>query len=610
MQKEETRPDVVELGGNSSRFGQSRGLLFLFLLLIFSLFLIGGQDETEQQKVDKAYQCLTDKVSGKCSSLSAEEKAFSALATGDCKSDLTSDPKFKTDVKYTSQAVLALDGNSDGENWLISRNATPTELVWFLEIEANNASSCSIQYSGQSFTVNIDENKKLSSNAGNCLVLAQDNYWLRVSPSCYGTEFSVSCNQSFLTTFLFKKSTSSTIHVSENTSSAAAGGTTKEKVESSCFTQGGSGSSCNYESSLWAALALDFHGEDVSAYLPYLITLADENQRFLPDAFLYALTANTEFKVSLLSKQKSSQWWMESGDKFYDTALALYPLQSESPQEKTNAKTWLLNARDANGCWENNIRNTAFILASIWPKQTGGGGGGELPDCEDAGYYCTSTAACETGEGEILGEFDCPSLYKCCTTPAVIETCSETGGDICSSNQRCIGGTSVDASDLRTGETCCVGGSCDSGQEISDCELNSGICKTAECADSEQETAYSCNLAGDICCVQKTGGKSYWWLWVLLVLIILVVLGIIFRDRLRILWFRMKSGGKPKPGPGPRPPYAPQYFPGYQRPMIRVPERRILVPVQQPLRKPIAKIKSGAQKELDDVLKKLKEMGK
>ena len=95
-----------------------------------------------------------------------------------------------------------------------------------------------------------------------------------------------------------------------------------------------------------------------------------------------------------------------------------------------------------------------------------------------------------------------------------------------------------------------------------------------------------------------------------MVLIILVVLGIIFRDRLRILWFRMKSGGKPKPGSGPRPPYAPQYFPGYQRPMMRVPERRILMPTQQPLRKPIAKVKSGAQKELDEVLKKLKEMGK
>ena len=583
------------------------GLLFLCLFLVLSLSLIAAQNETtEQQKIDNAYQCLRDKVSGKCSALSSEEKAFSALATGDCRGDLTSDPKFKTDTKYTAQAVLALDGNSDGETWLLSRNATPTELVWFLEIETNNASSCSIKYSAQSFTVNIGDDKKLSSGAGSCLVLAQDDYWLRVSPSCYNTEFSVSCNQGFLTTLLFKKSTSSTIHVSEKTSSAASGGTTKEKVQSSCFVQGSSTSSCDYEATLWAALALDSQDEDISAYLPYLITLADENQRFLPEAFLYALTANTEFKISLLSKQKNSQWWAESGDKFYDTALALYPLQSESPQEKINAKTWLLDVQDENGCWEDNIRNTAFILASIWSKNVGGGGGGNgLPDCEDAGYYCTTTAACD---GDILSEFDCAgSLQKCCTTPVVIETCSESGGDICSSNEICRGGTSVDASDLRTGELCCAGGSCEPAQQATECQSNLGTCRSFGCDTNEEQASFSCKSSSDVCCVQETGGKSYWWVWALLVLIILVVLGIIFRDRLRMLWHRMKSGGKPKPGP----PHYPPYFPGgYQRPpMQRVPERRILMPMQ-PLKRPIARVKTGAQKELDEVLRKLKEMGK
>jgi len=581
---------------------KKKEFLFLCLFLVLSLSLVfAAENDTEQTKINHAYQCLTDKVSGKCSTLTTEEKVFSALATGNCRSDLSGDSKFKTDVKYTSQAILAMNGNSDAESWLVSRNVTPTELVWFLEIEATGASSCSIQYSGQSYNLNIDEDKKLSSNAGSCLVLAQDNYWLRVSPSCYTTEFSVSCNQNFLTTLLFKKSTSSTIHVSEKTSSAASGGTTKEKVESYCFAQG---NSCNYESSLWAALALDSLGKDISSYLPYLITLADENQRFLPEAFLYTLTANTEYKNSLLSKQKSNQWWMESGDKFYDTALALYPLQSETPQEKTNSKNWLLGAQDVNGCWENNIRNTGFILASIWPRQTGGETSG-LPDCEDAGYYCSTAAACS---GEVLSEFDCPgSLQKCCSTPPVIETCSEQGGDICSSNQRCVGGTNVDASDLRSSEICCASGSCGVVQEASTCELNSGICRAGGCADSEQETLYSCDLSGDSCCIQKTGGKSYWWVWVLIILITLLVFAIIFRDRLKLFWFRLSSRGK---STGPRPPYHPQYSPiGFQRPLMqRVPERRILLP--QPIRKPIAKAASGAQKELDEVLKKLKDMSK
>lgn len=584
---------------------KKEGTLFLCLFLVLSLSLIAAQNETEQKKVDKAYQCLTDKVSGKCSSLSSEEKVFSALARGDCRSDLSGDSKFKTDVKYTAQAILAMKGNSDAESWLLSQNKTPTELTWFLEIESPEATTCTIQYSGLSFNINIGEDKEISNNAGSCLTLAQDNYWLRISPSCFGEEFQISCQENFLTTLLFRKSDSATIHVSDKTSSAASGGTTKEKVESSCFAESGS---CTYEGSLWAALVLDSLGKDVSSYLPYLITLAEDNQRFLPEAFLYALTANTEFKVSLLSKQKSSQWWMESGDKFYDTALALYPLQAENPQEKTNAKTWLLGSQDTNGCWENNIRNTAFILASVWPKDFKKAGVPPLPDCENAGYYCTTTAACT---GKVLSEFDCPSLYKCCTTPVKIETCAEIGGDICSSGERCIGGTSVDASDLRASEICCVRGSCSTAQQAPDCELNSGICRAGGCADNEQEASYSCNLPGDTCCIQKTTeGKSYWWIWVLLILIILLVIGIILRNRIRMFWFRMKPGGRRPSGPPHYPPRHPPYPPaGFHRPpMPRLPERRILP--QESLRRPISRVKSGAQKELDEVLKKLKEMSK
>ncbi len=585
------------------------GLLFLFVFLILLnfAFIQAATNDTEQSKVDKAYQCLTSKVSGKCSTLSSQEKVFSALATGNCMSDLPNVPEFKTNVKYTSQSILAMNGNSDAESWLLSNNVTPAELVWFLQVQASDPASCSIQYSGQSYTLNIGVDKTLSSNAGSCLTLTQDNNWLRVSPSCYNTEFSVSCNQTFLTSLLFKKSTSSTIYVSGNTSSAASQGSTTEKVQSFCFAQGGTGTSCDYESSLWAALALNSRGKDVSPYLPYLTTLADENQKFLPESFLYTLTANSQYKISLLSEQKSNQWWMESGDKFYDTAVALYSLQSETPQEKTNAKTWLLNSQDANGCWEGNIRNTAFILASVWPKNLGGGTGG-LPDCENAGHYCTSTASCN---GNILSSFDCPgNLQKCCSTPAVVQTCADQGGNICSSNQICNGGTKVDSSDLRTGEFCCAGGgSCSTQQQPSQCELNNGNCRAGGCANTEQQASYSCNLAGDSCCVLKSSsGKSYWWIWVLLILIALLALGIIFRNKLRMAWFRFRSGGKPSSGQ--RPPRYPPYPPArYQRPMMqRPPERRILMP--QALRRPIARATSGAQKELDDVLKKLKDMSK
>ena len=594
---------------------KKRGLWLLCLLLVLSFsFLSAAENDTEITKINKAYQCLSNKTSGKCAELSSEEKIFSALANGNCRSDLPSDPKFKTDVKYTAQTILAMKGNADAENWLVSNNVTTTELAWFLEIESQNTSSCTIQYSSESYVVNIDEDKKLSGNAGNCLVLAQDNYWLRVSPSCYGTEISVSCSESFLTTLLFQKSTSPTIHVSDKTSSASSGGTTKEKVESFCF----GNTACDYEASLWATLALDSRNKGVSAYLPYLITLADENDRFLPEAFLYALTGNAEDKTSLLSKQKSSQWWQESGDKFYDTALALYPLQSENPQEKTKAKTWLLSSQDADGCWEGNVRNTGFILASIWPRSTGGGGGGgtdPLLDCLDAEYYCTTSVACADAGGEILSEFDCQgSLQKCCTKPQVVKTCSELDGEICSSAQDCIGGIEVDADGLRTGEICCAGsGSCGIVSPVEDCADNDGICRSGSCDNNEQETdSYSCSISGDSCCIEKTtsGEKNYWWIWVLVILITLLVIAIIFRDRLRMAWhkFRSRGGSSPAHRPPTHPSFPP---PGFQRPMPmmhRPPERRILMP--QPIRKPMARVASGAQKELDEVLKKLKDMSK
>ena len=73
---------------------------------------------------------------------------------------------------------------------------------------------------------------------------------------------------------------------------------------------------------------------------------------------------------------------------------------------------------------------------------------------------------------------------------------------------------------------------------------------------------------------------------------------------IRPVWFKLKSKfGKSKPGPRPGFPPTP---PG-MLPQRRVTPRRILPPAQRkPVRRPVGKPK----KEMDDVLKKLKEMGK
>jgi len=610
-------------------------LFFLVLLPLQFSFISAATNDTEQTKINKAYSCLQGKTntSEKCSSLSTEEKIFSVLAINQCKAELISDsanlgecwPSSNCKIKPTAQAILALNkaksSTTKAQEWLYSKNATPTELSWYLEIDSSEAATCMINYAGSSYTVEIGEDKKINSGAGSCLFPDPNGYWLSISPSCYNLEFTISCDKNFLTTTLFRKSTSSTIYVSEKTSSASAGGTTKEIVNSRCFSDSGL---CTYEGTLWASLALNSVGKDVSAYLPYLITLADDNQRYLPSAFLYSLTGKTDYKISLLSKQKNNQYWQESGDKYYDTALALYPLQAETStlQEKINAKNWLLSSQDPNGCWENNIVNTGFILASVWPKTfIKDTGEPALPDCESSGKYCVSSSAiCTTSGGDVLDGYDCPGIsQKCCSVQAKLQTCSEVGGVICSSNEECIGGIKISASDLRSAEICCsAGGVCKVKTEAkSVCEDKGGICRK-DCLSDEEESSYSCNSLSQTCCMPKSTKKgpptkgNTLWIWILVILIVLVIIGIIFRNKLRMFWFRMRSGKSKAGGAGHPPSTMPPYFPQYpQRPTPRM-ERRIIIPQNPPAQRPVqvTKIKSGAQKELDEVLKKLKEMGK
>ncbi len=583
-------------------------LLFVFLIfLVFaSLSFLHAQNvTTETDKVDKAYECLSDLIDEKtCDSLSTEEKIFSLLALDECETEVAEDssegecwPAGNCKLKTTAQAVLALDNtnqNTDAaQDWLLSQNRTPPELVWYLQIESSEATTCSINYREQIYdSINIGEDKKISSGAGPCLSLSENEFWLQISPTCYNEEIKISCNQDFRTNLLFQRQGSDTIHVLGGESSSA-GGETTEKVESFCFAEN---NICNYEGSLWAALVLDSLGKDVSAYLPYLITLAEDenNQKFLPSAFLYPITANEEYRASLLSEQINNQWWSASGEKYYDTAVALFPLQGETPTEKTNSKEWLLDTQDESGCWDsNNLRNTAFILASVWPKDFGGGGGGVSPQgCEALGYYCVSSASVCSGEGgEVLEGFSCPGFSVCCSKEYEALTCSELEGYVCVSPQICPSGNIISGvSGLQSGEVCCA-----------------LACQSAPSEEPEQEPEEE---------TPTEGRKRYVWIWVLLILIILVVLGIIYRDKLKKFLNKLKSRFKrkgPGPRPGPRRPYppSPPHYPRRRHPGL-VPKRteRRVMPPQHRVSRPKPRSSKATSKELDEVLKKLKEMGK
>jgi len=576
---------------------------------------------------------------------------------------------------------------------------------------SNRALSCSAGYRTDSnspdsygdYEFNIGKNKKINQDAGPCLTRANNDFWFAISPGCYKSEFQISCNESFISTLLYQKKNSQTYHVSEDVHSSS-GGVTIEKIKSYCFLSGGN---CDYLGTSWTATALDYLGKNISSFFPYLTTLSSSYQNVFPQAFLYFLTNRLEYKTSILEKQVlNTYFWVLGGrEKYYDTALALLPFQGKDLIEKSNAKNWLFNVQQKDGCWDNkNIVTNGFLLFSLWPKSIDGGNGGETTcseisgyncvnstslcsgiikqkyscatssevccdtssngdggnitcseagntcvndssqcssgtikqqyscatnsevccdtssngggsnDCESAGYTCGVTSSCQ---GEPLYQYsDCPGIQRCCESLKKQKTCDDVKGTICLSDEFCSGGGKSDTYGLRTGETCCIGsGTCEKVETTNtSCEKNLGYCSSSCSSGDKETTSYACDNSANVCCItpeNSNSGGSYWWIWVLFSLVALTVVGIMYKDKLRELIQKLKakrgsSNGRGVVGGGRGIP--PRFPPGYSRnPRIGAPLIRKIIPPRPPQRF-IPRKKSP--KELEEVLRKLKEIGK
>ncbi|MBM3233530.1 hypothetical protein FJZ19_00375 [Candidatus Pacearchaeota archaeon] len=582
-------------------------ILFLILLVLIPVVLA-------DEKVDKAYSCLEGKVKTKCSSLSSEEQAFSLLALSynsdiqkECKSALLSSskdnvcwPKSGCKLRETSLAFLALENikadTSKIQDWLLNQTQVASDLQWFLEIDSKEASTCKISYDDRNYTVTIQSDKKLSSGAGSCLTLAYSNYWLQINPSCVNKKFSVTCDKDFATALLYKKTNSDVWFVSSQTESESAGGMAEAKVESLCFKQN---NVCDYEGSLWATLAIS-KKQDINKFLPYIIALAPDNAKYNPSAFFYLLTSNDEYLSNVRDLQTQTGFWDLGGyNKFYDTALSLLALQQLNDEQAGKAKDWLLNSQDSAGCWSS-LRDTAFLLYAAWPKTPASVTTTET-NCEDFGKFCCSNEDCSDAGGEILSQYFCAGMKVCCSKQPVQKTCAQKLGIICKSDETCTGslGSSSDSS------KCCINGDCEKIAEEPECEKQGNNCRN-KCLDTEEiDNSLDCNSG--FCCKVKQEQSSSAWIWILIIfiiLIILVVLAIIFRDKLRLWLFKMKNrtqkGSQVTQTRPPFPPQPPRMMP---RPMMRP------MPRPMPMQKPIEK-KSRTDSELDETLKKLREMSK
>jgi hypothetical protein len=582
------------------------------------------ETDNSLEGVDRAYQCLEGQLEDKSeSSLSLGEAIFSMLALGSTEKldgAIESNkgaggdcwPKSACDVKETAQVLLAYDrtGKDGGEieDWLLSQEKNAKELTWYIEIDIQDhvTSECDLNYDSVDAEISVKEDMKLEGSPGRCLSIGYGGYWLKVNDNCLDTEFEISCNQDFVTTLSYQRGSSGTVFISSETHSSASLGTTNEKVNAKCLS---TGSGCDYEGTLWGAVALEKTGSDVSSYIPYLLALADNNAKFFPSSFLYVLTGGEDQFSEVVQKRKAGGFWDITGgeNRFYDTSLAMFALGGTGAGEVETAKSYLLDIQTNAGCWNNNnIRDTAFILYSGWPRGVGssggsGGGFGQAIACESAGYYCENPFRCGDSGGNLLYEYDCSLSgvgLECCSAPVREEICQEIGGDICRSGEICDGRivSSVEGS-------CCIG-VCEERLEENICESRGGDCRLG-CSDSEEATGDSCADHGRVCCI-STGeppepeGLNV-WIIVLIVLIVLVILAILFRNKIKIWLWRRR--GKARVRKVHRPPRG--LPPGAVSRFSSPPQR------QAPARRSAPRAgKSPADKEIEETMKKLKEMSK
>ncbi len=582
--------------------------------------------------ITKAYQCLQSQVESKApNSISLQEAVFGVLALGG-NSKLTSviESKIKTNnhweetsnpLKDTAQAMLAYNrigrNTNDIKNWTLSKSKAATDLTWYIEIDIENheSSECAVSYGNeQQRTVTVNEDMTLSGNPGSCLSIQAGGFWLRVSNTCIDYNYTISCDKDFTTSTLYQRTGSSTIYVSPVAHSTAAQGTTIEKINSKCLTS--SSTSCDYEGTLWAAIALDKLGVSISEYLPYLLALSESNKRFLPSSFLHLLTDGQDQYGELVQQQQQSKFWQAPNtpyNRYYDSALALLSLQGTNSIEETNSKAYFETITTPAGCWNNdNIRDTAFLLYAGWSRAvsqgSGSGSSGSADPCEPSGYYCTSEFNCAQLDGEILNDYLCPGTKACCSKKPETQSCSALSGIICLSGEVCSGSTQKSSDG-----TCCLG-TCGPATQTNECTSSGGVCDNS-CLDTEEQVALTCPTSGNVCCKPKTSSSSSEsnfgvWITILIILIALLVAGIIFRNKIKMALFksRNKSGSSPS-GPRGMPPGTRPPFPPFRGPMpYPRAQPRVISPASapQPIRRPI----SSKDKEMEETMAKLKEMSK
>lgn len=217
---------------------------------------------------------------------------------------------------------------------------------------------------------------------------------------------------------------------------------------------------------------------------------------------------------------------------------------------------------------------------------SGGGTGGGQTDCELAGNYCVPNAyECIVAGGNPLRELNCNNYQEgCCSIDIPEVRCFDRGGRICAFDEVCTG------SILFTSDGSCCTDRCEPSG------VSGGVGSEGDSGTVSEEEP-----------VEEGGGGSVWvWVVVLIILIGLVVLGIVYRDKIRLGWFKMRGKAKTSkimPGsPGTPGPITRRAAPRFGAAAQRMPPRGA-PPARREVGRP-----SKKEKEMEDTMRKLREM--
>ncbi|MCL6500556.1 MAG: hypothetical protein K6T16_00795 [Candidatus Pacearchaeota archaeon] len=376
----------------------------IFSIIAFAL----AQEQTEEQKVAKAYNWLISKVRGKWQDLNIKQHVFSLLALS-CNStyadpgrnSLNSKAYIAPDIKCwgqskkpnspsecllteTALAKMALDEFDENttkvKNWILRQNMTQTQGIdWYLQIdvERGHNATCSVIYGGydEKLVFGINKDKKVMLlNSSECFKSVYQNYWFVIekTPACYKYVYNIKCwsdTEVYRASLLYKKTGSDIWHVSSETKSGKPGvpgsGNIEDqpqplelRVPSYCLANPLNIGYCDYEGTAWSAYALSRQGDKTNAnlFVPYLVVFAEENIQYFPESFLYPLTTQTRYSDSIIAAQKivglDKGYWLIQPiiyGRVYDTSHAGLALGATSMDAINKAKKYLIGNQETNG---------------------------------------------------------------------------------------------------------------------------------------------------------------------------------------------------------------------------------------------------------------------